>query len=213
MASANYKGIVDFAQAIDDTYVRKDAPSVPVGGAKGEVLRKKSNVDGDAEWANPLYHFNTLAEMQAALALGQIPDGANVSVEEEQPGGNTGDTSLDTTSENWVQNKVVAEAVNTISSDLASIRPVSLSWNFGYNDDASIKAALDAYTGNTNLGTSILNVNHSSGQKATYIVSNSGQYAKVIKLTYYGSNDHLVLYYRNGSAWSKIVIQGTVTPI
>jgi hypothetical protein len=134
MASADYKGIVDFAQAIDDTYVRKDAPSVPVGGAKGEVLRKKSSTDGDAEWANPLYHFSTLAEMQAALALGQIPDGANVSVEEEQPGGNTGDTALDTTSENWVQNKVVAAAVEQISSDLTNKAKISVDYIHGTTD-------------------------------------------------------------------------------
>lgn len=113
--------VVDLVQAIDNTYARKGASGVPAGGDAGEVLRKKSSTDGDTEWADPMYHFDTIADMNAALAQGLIPDGANITVEENSPTGPSGDSALSTTSENFVQNKVITLKINGMEAVLATV--------------------------------------------------------------------------------------------
>ena len=58
--------------------------------------------------------YDTLAQMQADIA--NIPSGCMVYCKENSPSGMAGDSSLDTTSQNWVKNSVVATAINTINT-------------------------------------------------------------------------------------------------
>lgn len=62
--------------------------------------------------------YNTIADMNADIA--NIPNGATVFVKENSPSGLEGDDELDPTSSNWVKNSAIAEAISTLSSDLAN---------------------------------------------------------------------------------------------
>ena len=113
--------IVDLVQALDNVFARKGSSGLPAGGTKGKFLRKKSATDGDAEWADPIYHYETIAQVNAAVANGDVPVGAYISCDENSPSGIAGDSTLSTTSENWVQNKVITLKINGVESVLATV--------------------------------------------------------------------------------------------
>lgn len=113
--------IVDLVQALDNVFARKGSSGLPAGGTKGKFLRKKSATDGDAEWADPIYHYETIAQVNAAVANGDVPVGAYISCDENSPSGIAGDSTLSPTSENWVQNKVITLKINGVESVLATV--------------------------------------------------------------------------------------------
>lgn len=76
-------------------------------------------VDGtDYDIQSVVKVYDTIADMNADIA--NIPNGATVFVKENSPSGLEGDDELDPTSSNWVKNSAIAEAISTLSSDLAS---------------------------------------------------------------------------------------------
>ncbi len=56
--------------------------ALPAGGIAGQTLVKQSSTDGDAAWGAGVYYFNTLADAQAAISGGTVPNGAQVIVAE-----------------------------------------------------------------------------------------------------------------------------------
>ena len=56
--------------------------ALPAGGIAGQMLVKQSSTDGDAAWGAGVYYFNTLADAQASISGGTVPNGAQVIVSE-----------------------------------------------------------------------------------------------------------------------------------
>jgi hypothetical protein len=56
--------------------------ALPAGGIAGQTIVKQSSNPGDASWGAGTYYFDTVAEAQAAIAGGTVPNGATVMVTE-----------------------------------------------------------------------------------------------------------------------------------
>ena len=91
---------------------------------------EKKLLSGAGTYVPDAYIFDTLSEAQAALSGGTLPgDGATVMVKEDGPNPDTGDTTVDPNSTNWVQNQAIANAIATnktsILSNMAPIETAS----------------------------------------------------------------------------------------
>lgn len=56
--------------------------ALPHGGIAGQFLVKQSSADQDADWGAGVYFFETVADAQAAVSGGTVPNGAIVMVKE-----------------------------------------------------------------------------------------------------------------------------------
>lgn len=112
----------------------------PTGGLTGQALVKKSDSDNDVEWGSGSYTFDTVAQMNAAIANGSIPNGSVIYVSEMsgQPAENLTDLTdveisqvkdgevlkWDAASESWVNGKAAAEIIVDNALSTTSENPV-----------------------------------------------------------------------------------------
>lgn len=79
-----------------------------------------------------------------------------------------------------------------------------------FTNNLEVVLFLNAYTANSYKGTTILQVKIvSSGAHATFIISNSGAYASVLMISFYGGGSNIKKFYRNVSSWKAYVFTGT----
>ena len=111
--------------------------AVPDGGSAGQLLLKRSSTNGDTEWTRGLYFFDTIAQMNAAISLGNVANGG-ICIVKESSGGTVGinvDDIIDVTLSNeatgdilmydsernlWVNVSHLTSAQKTALTDLLS---------------------------------------------------------------------------------------------
>lgn len=79
-----------------------------------------------------------------------------------------------------------------------------------FSNNLEVVSFLSRYTGDRYRGTTILEVSIvSTGAHATFIISNSGTYASVLMVSYYGGESKIKKFYRNASSWKVYAFTGT----
>lgn len=88
------------------------------------------------------------------------------------------------------------------------LRTASITITGSLTNVDNVKNLLLPYVSSTNIGTTILEVVNNGGGHATFIISNSADYADALQLSYYLSGKLRVFHYNNGN-WTVKEFVGT----